>query len=234
MSSPTATAPSAPRLLAVGLAAGACGAGLLAIPLSSPPPQFVRLEPWWDSIGTAAATVALLRVLALVAAAWTVIAAVLGLLVRSTNHLTLVRIWRLIAPRAISRFVAASVIVGVSTPGAALAADPAAPLPVLHDLGPAPPPDPAPLPVLADLGAGEGTPAPDEPTASEPAPPTTVWIVERGDHLWSVAAETMAERGASSSDAATHDYWQRLIELNRDTIGPDPDLIHPGTVLTLP
>ncbi|RRC94979.1 LysM peptidoglycan-binding domain-containing protein [Schaalia canis] len=56
-------------------------------------------------------------------------------------------------------------------------------------------------------------------------------IVREGECLWDIAAALLGEQ---SSDAAINDAWQRLYSLNRTTIGSNPDLILPGTVLTLP
>lgn len=50
------------------------------------------------------------------------------------------------------------------------------------------------------------------------------WVVAEGDRLSDIASET-------TGDPAT---WPRLYEANKDVIGPDPDLIHPGQVLVLP
>lgn len=63
------------------------------------------------------------------------------------------------------------------------------------------------------------------------------WVVERGDHLWSIAAETVAEHlGATPSERDIARYWLRLIEANGDrfVLPGDPDLIMPGQRLALP
>jgi LysM repeat protein len=57
-------------------------------------------------------------------------------------------------------------------------------------------------------------------TTAQPAPR---YIVRPGDSLSSIAA-ARAVRGG----------WQALYAANRRVIGPDPDVIHPGTVLVLP
>ena len=67
--------------------------------------------------------------------------------------------------------------------------------------------------------------------------PTDTWTVQRGDHLWGIAEETLADGsapGPTPSQRQVAHYWQRLIEENRDVIGPDPDVIHPGVTLVLP
>ena len=52
-----------------------------------------------------------------------------------------------------------------------------------------------------------------------PAPSVPVVVVRVGDTLWDLAGESPA--------------WHRIYELNRDVIGPDPDLIRPGQRLRL-
>lgn len=64
-----------------------------------------------------------------------------------------------------------------------------------------------------------------------------LWTVEPGDHLWHVAAATVARHtDRATSDADTARYLQVLIEENRDVlVDPgNPDLILPGQVFRLP
>ena len=63
----------------------------------------------------------------------------------------------------------------------------------------------------------------DAATASTTAQPAPRYVVRPGDSLSSIAA-ARAVRGG----------WQALYAANRRVIGPDPDVIHPGTVLVLP
>ena len=67
---------------------------------------------------------------------------------------------------------------------------------------------------------------------ADPGPET--WIVEAGDHLWAIAAETVADRTGHTDEETVGAYWQRLIEANRHVVGDDPDLIHPGQIIELP
>lgn len=55
--------------------------------------------------------------------------------------------------------------------------------------------------------------------------------VRAGDTLWDIAA---AHLPAGSDDAAIAAAWPHWYETNRDVVGPDPGLIHPGHVLTAP
>jgi nucleoid-associated protein YgaU len=57
-------------------------------------------------------------------------------------------------------------------------------------------------------------------------------IVEPGDTLWSIAAAHL--RPATRSASNIHRFWQQVYRANRPVVGPDPDLIHPGTRLRVP
>lgn len=105
--------------------------------------------------------------------------------------------------------------------------------------------------VPVDIDSGRtmvsGLPLPDRATSDqvvEPAPtfavphrprqhdhqPTTV-RVEPGDSLWRIAERHLP---AAVSDTAISEQWQRLYAANREVIGANPDLIHPGLRLELP
>ena len=56
-------------------------------------------------------------------------------------------------------------------------------------------------------------------------------IVRPGDCLWSIAA---ARLGRGATPGAIDRAWRAIYDTNRDAIGADPNLIHPGLVLTLP
>ena len=76
--------------------------------------------------------------------------------------------------------------------------------------------------------AAPGGPA--GPPATEAGNPRTV-TVEPGDSLWRIAAAHLPPGAPSAEIAAA---WPRWYEHNRDVIGPDPDLIHPGHQLAVP
>lgn len=98
----------------------------------------------------------------------------------------------------------------------------------------------------ASTGAGtnpallEGLRIPDRTTARTPAraaaaqgpvPSTRATVrVDTGDTLWDLAR---ARLPASASDAEVTRAWRDIWRDNHELIGPDPDLIHPGTVLQL-
>jgi hypothetical protein len=100
----------------------------------------------------------------------------------------------------------------------------------------------APLPPW--LGGGPSIAVPNQPGAegadvagSGTAGADTVrppgWqIVEPGDTLWRIAAAHL--RPATRSASNIHRFWQQVYRANRPVVGPDPDLIHPGTRLRVP
>ena len=78
--------------------------------------------------------------------------------------------------------------------------------------------------------AGLTTPAPaqDEPSPPTPHMPDSITVAP-GDSLWSIAASLHPDADDASIDAA----WRAIREANADIL-PDPNLIHPGQILTLP
>jgi hypothetical protein len=67
--------------------------------------------------------------------------------------------------------------------------------------------------------------------------PASVYVVEPGDNLWTIARRTItATTGvAEPSGAEIVPYWQRVISANRERLrSGDPDLIYPGEEILLP
>lgn len=58
----------------------------------------------------------------------------------------------------------------------------------------------------------------------------TTYRVRTGDCLWTIAADLLPGAGTAELDEA----WRRIHHANRDAVGPDPDLVLPGTTLRLP
>lgn len=94
----------------------------------------------------------------------------------------------------------------------------------------------------AILPAGlTGLPLPDRTTGSRPPSPaaqphkgpqgTASVRVRPGQSLWSIAEGLL---GAPATDREISHGWQRLHRANSGRIGPDPDLILPGTRLVVP
>jgi hypothetical protein len=236
--------PALVRLTALGALATGTTVLLLRAPLATPPPSAAAFPDWWEHVGTPAAAVGLLRLAGLAFAARVLLGVTLGLLATITHAGVAVAAWRITMPMALRRaMVASAVAASTALPRVATAAESPS-VPVVVDLGPGdavPGPAAGPRPVLVDLGPALVATA-DLPRAESPPPDEAVavtrasdeWTVARGDHLWAVARTTLADRGDSTADADVAAYWRRLIEENRDVLGTDPDLIHPGVVLTLP
>jgi hypothetical protein len=68
-------------------------------------------------------------------------------------------------------------------------------------------------------------------TATPPAPPARPVVVQPGDSLWAIAADHLP---TGTSDAQIAQTWPRWWTANREAVGPDPDLIHPGLALVPP
>ena len=248
--SETISVRSATRLGTIALAAGAI---LFAMPLDAGPSQLGELFVWWEQVGTPQATVSLLRASALLLASWLFFVSLIGAAGAACRSATTARLaWRL-TPRSIRRLIAVSVVLSVATPGLANAAESTElPAPILVDLGPAEASasEDADPPELIDLGPVVASPRPWHLDAIQPTSPlpeaaiatflqspsaeSETWQVAPGDHLWSIAEEILAEGGASPSESDVEHYWRRLIDANREAIGLNPDLIHPGILLTLP
>ena len=65
------------------------------------------------------------------------------------------------------------------------------------------------------------------PTAVTPPRSPDTYVVRPGDSLWSIALTHPGEGGVDHR-------WRALWQVNRDVVGPDPDVILPGQVLRLP
>ncbi len=82
-----------------------------------------------------------------------------------------------------------------------------------------------------DTHAG-GAPGPVGASPDAPAGESATTVtVRQGDSLWAIAAAHLPE---GASDSAVADAWPQWYAANRDVIGADPDLIHPGQVLVVP
>lgn len=90
------------------------------------------------------------------------------------------------------------------------------------------------------------TPTPTGPETTEPTGPTAVEtgpsrttaaaapgqvVVQAGDTLWGLAAQSLP---AGASDAAVATTWPQWWETNRAVVGEDPDQLWPGQVLQAP
>ena len=64
------------------------------------------------------------------------------------------------------------------------------------------------------------------------AVPPAIHVVQKGDSLWSIAAETLAPT-TERDPLAIEKEWRRLWQLNFDVIGPDPSKLTEGVKLRL-
>jgi hypothetical protein len=92
----------------------------------------------------------------------------------------------------------------------------------------------------ASTGPASGAPPGPPPASPNLAPTSTspgTWVVEPGDHLWSIAERTLAAAwGQAPGVRAVGAYWWQVVTVNRPTL-PDPadiDLLFAGDVVTLP
>lgn len=73
------------------------------------------------------------------------------------------------------------------------------------------------------------------PARSDPSAPvaagTAAVVVQPGDSLWTVAARAL---GTAATPTAVANAWPAWWAANREAIGPDPRLIHPGDRLVPP
>ena len=60
------------------------------------------------------------------------------------------------------------------------------------------------------------------------------YTVQPGDSLWAIACRLLDTSETESFPADIDRTWRAIYAANRVTIGDDPDLIFPGTSLTLP
>lgn len=87
------------------------------------------------------------------------------------------------------------------------------------------------LELPSDATVGET--APHAPTRGAPE----VVVVERGDHLWSIAEDTLAnDLGREPTDAEVAPHWRRIIETNRPHLADpsNPGLLFAGQSIVVP
>jgi nucleoid-associated protein YgaU len=59
-------------------------------------------------------------------------------------------------------------------------------------------------------------------------------VVRAGDSLWAIAEASLRSAGRPATDQQVAQAWPRWWAANREAVGDDPDLLHPGTVLRPP
>jgi len=99
------------------------------------------------------------------------------------------------------------------------------PAPAKRPAAPEPPAKQSRTPDFSNVVSGGSStaapPASQPPTAASAA---RTYTVRPGDSLWKIAKRHYGDGNR----------WNRLYEANRETIGANPDLIHPGQVLVIP
>ena len=70
----------------------------------------------------------------------------------------------------------------------------------------------------------EASLAKQQAEAAAAAAATTTYTIVAGDSLWAIANKLLGDGSR----------WPELYEANKDVIGANPNLIHPGQVLTIP
>ena len=230
---------------------GTATAALLLLLAAPTPAEAVRAL---RSTGTATdpiePLVALLSLVAWALAAWLA----LTVLVTAGAHLpglagrVLGALSDLLAPAAVRRTV--EVALGLTVAVGVLGASPAAATPADPAAGPsvdAPAATPnldwsaaAPAPSLDWAPPAAAAPGgPDLDWAAEPAAPPAPGaepvVVQSGDTPWGLAEQQLTQAGGTApTDAEVAQAWPSWWAANRDAIGDDPDLLHPGTPLAPP
>jgi resuscitation-promoting factor RpfA len=87
------------------------------------------------------------------------------------------------------------------------------------------------LPAVGRPGSSESTSPHRTVAEATSAERVATVAVKPGDCLWAIAASSL---GAGVGNAEIAAEWRRWYAANRRVIGPDPNLILPGTVLTAP
>lgn len=88
-------------------------------------------------------------------------------------------------------------------------------------------PERAVAPATAERGTAQA-PMATSPTTDSRSTTRAAYVVRPGDSLWSIA------RAHPAAGVDVADRWRAIWRHNRDVVGADPDLIHPGQVLHLP
>lgn len=232
-----------PLCLGGALAAVVWWLGRLGAQVPGPPLRPSGLLDWVGEVGATDALFGLLRLAALGAAWYLLAALVLGAAARLTRCRDLVRLVDAVSVGVVRRALDGAMALSVTAGSLAVAATPAAwslvdrpsPLAVSVETASA---GPGGAPVLRAAPFAERRDPTSTPTmVADPIfRPATSWLVEPGDHLWSIAEQAVLERGLDPTEASVASYWLRLIEANRAIlVDPgNPDLLLPGQTVTLP
>lgn len=235
-------------LVAVAFGTGAAARGPLAPPTLTDPGSW---GAWAGARTPVEAAFAVLGMVVMVLAWYLLVVTVLTVVARLWGARRLMSVAELLTLPMVRRSMHAAI--GLSLTGSAITgagsagALPGAPMEIallsgsggrsVADSATFPPPEErsAPSPATPVMRRLPNVPAPAP--AEELSAGAAEWEVRPGDHLWSVAARTLASTwGTAVSDGEVTPYWRAVVDANRDRL-VDPantDLIVPGQVLTLP
>jgi resuscitation-promoting factor RpfA len=190
--------------------------------------HLIAPHAWIDSAGADAAAAELAAAALWVAAAWLGVgllcmlaASLPGACGRLAGALA-----RAVLPRAVYRLVAGASGLGLLLTPVAAAAD--QPRPVTTAAPAWPTSNALPPPAWPVAPAAPATGPAHEQRAPERAEQV---VVERGDSLWTIAAEHLTTPHTPQRVAAE---WPRWYAANRRVIGADPSLLVPGQILNTP
>jgi hypothetical protein len=247
--------------LSLGVAAALwlLGRGALSTP---PVDSWTQLQRWLGDRSTAEAAIAALRATGAIAACYLGAITGLTLVARMASLDRLDRFARSLIPRSLRPFIGLAVGAGVATAAASMTVprdarpthvatvtleaptDATATMYIVSDS--LPPTTVASLTVPSTTVATAAAPLPPPttspsavvtPAAPAPAPAPRTWTIARGDHLWAVASETLADAWhRPPTDSEIVPYWHDLIEMNRSRL-VDPanaDFVLAGQVFVLP
>jgi hypothetical protein len=227
-------------LAAVLAALHAAGSG----PLAAPPLRTPGAWAGWAAERTPPeAAVAVLRLVAIALGWYLLAASALGVAARLAGGARTVEVADLIALPFVRSVVHAGLGVGlvgtvVATANAGTAAPPlreptAADVALSMPATTVPPAEPA-AGAVAEPVIDLRLPAASGPVADVAAPAARTWVIQPGDHLWSVADRVLTDAfGRPPHEREVLVYWKALIERNRHLL-PDPDLVHAGLTIELP
>jgi hypothetical protein len=220
-----------------------CSLALLVVPVGDPPApgtlDLAGLARWAPDADSWAVILAAVRAAAFALAAYLFVASVVLVGARA-RPLRLARVATLLVPRSARRALYRALGVTVLTvqlqgplAGAAWAHESGAESTATATLELA---EHSPTATLELIAPAPELAGPDvvEPVSRQPdvsADARDSWLVEPGDHFWSIAERTRH----LAPDRTLTEHWEHLIELNRDRL-PDPanaDLIIPGMQLRL-
>jgi hypothetical protein len=234
-------------------------------PLTAPPAwNLQELQAWATSRGVIGSSMVALRLAALTVSLYLTAVSAIALAAGATRCRPLAYVAHRLTPRLLRPALGLAFVPLFAVPLPAFAADDtpvmvqvsAVPAqgdaPIMRWVGPSEPAlttTTAPVPTSTAAPATTGittttavaAPVPPAPvTTMVPPPPAATegtWVIRRGDHLWSIAAETLEDRlDRPPAPREVARYWRALVAANRDRLvdPANPDLVFAGHEITLP